>query len=242
MLLSRDGGYSSETSREEMIRELETAIALDPSYADAYMLLGYAQGFNGDRAKGLETAQKALALNPRNPVYQFNLAQMYLSNQKFDQAIALLRGLENSGNPVLAAQASSTLRQAEEMKETMSENSDRQEDSDEVTVELRPSTANAQDKEQPPAAPEPSSQGPRTPPKIGFVRGVLTAVDCSSPPSALLTVVAGTKSWKMKVTDTNHVVMLGADKFSCSWARQKVALNYRVTGDAEGTVVSLELE
>jgi hypothetical protein len=75
-----------------------------------------------------------------------------------------------------------------------------------------------------------------------FVRGTLTGVDCSAPPLAMLTVVSGAKTLKMKVADTNHVILIGADQFSCGWNKKKVALNYRETSDGEENVVSLEIQ
>jgi hypothetical protein len=44
------------------------------------------------------------------------------------------------------------------------------------------------------------------------------------------------------VADTNHLILIGADQFSCAWSKQKVALNYRETSEGEGTVVSLEIQ
>jgi len=46
----------------------------------------------------------------------------------------------------------------------------------------------------------------------------------------------------MKVVDINHVILIGADQFSCAWNKKKVALNYRETGDGEENVVSLEIQ
>jgi len=46
----------------------------------------------------------------------------------------------------------------------------------------------------------------------------------------------------MQVRDSKHVLVLGADEFSCSWKKQKVALNYRATGDTAGSVVSIEVQ
>jgi len=80
----------------------------------------------------------------------------------------------------------------------------------------------------------------KTPPK--FPKGVVTVVDCSSSPAATLTVVSGKKSWKMQVADSAHVLLIGADQFSCSWKQQKVAINYRETGDTVGNVVSIEIQ
>lgn len=57
-----------------------------------------------------------------------------------------------------------------------------------------------------------------------------------------MTVLAGNKTWKMKVADTAHAIVIGADSFSCSRTNQKVALNYRETREGEGSVVSIELQ
>ncbi len=265
MLMSRDGGYSSEESREEMIKELEAAIDLDPSFADAYMLLGFAQAQSGDREKGLETAQKALLINPRDLSYQFNLAQMYLSNQKYDQAAALLHAVENSGNPMLAVQATSALRAMERMKADNARFSSASEDKDETSVGFRdPDSVSSKEAKSGESTsretPQSNDKNKKAPtkekstghitvqvtggqqPKVGFLRGVLATADCSAPPSALLSVTSGDKKWKMKIQDINRVALLGADKFSCSWTNKKVALNYVVTGENQGAVISVELE
>ncbi len=112
LLLSRKGGFSNRENLPEMTKELETAIALDPNFADSYMLLAFAQAYGGDPAKGLETMRKAVSLSPRNESYQFNLAQMYLNNRRFDEAIALLHTLERTQNQQLALQVSATLQRA----------------------------------------------------------------------------------------------------------------------------------
>ena len=78
--------------------------------------------------------------------------------------------------------------------------------------------------------------------QIRFLKGTVMGVDCSSAPAAVMTVVSGAKTWKMKVGDSNHVVVIGADKFSCGWSQQKVAVNYHETGSGEGIVVSVEIE
>jgi hypothetical protein len=75
-----------------------------------------------------------------------------------------------------------------------------------------------------------------------FMKGKLLSVDCSSPPTAFIRVATGVKTWKMRVADTKHAIVIGADNFSCSWSNQAVALNYRVSGDSEGSVVSIELQ
>jgi len=36
--------------------------------------------------------------------------------------------------------------------------------------------------------------------------------------------------------------LIGADTFSCAWANQKIAVNYRATSEDGGEVVSLEVQ
>jgi Tfp pilus assembly protein PilX len=80
----------------------------------------------------------------------------------------------------------------------------------------------------------------QSPPR--FLKGVLQGVDCSSPPAATLTIASGKKSWKMQVSDSSHVVLIGADSFSCSWTQKKVAINYHETSDSTGSVFSIEIQ
>jgi hypothetical protein len=79
------------------------------------------------------------------------------------------------------------------------------------------------------------------PGKARFVRGALDRVDCSPDPSVILTVVSGSQTLKMKIADKSHVVLIGADKFSCSWSKQKVAVNYREGDHGEINIISLEI-
>jgi hypothetical protein len=207
--------------------------------------------------------EKAISLNPRNTTYQFNLAQMYLNNRKFDQALAVLHALGNIQDQQLALRVSESIREAEQLKE-MSQATERPERSrasnsaaDTQTTETprvtlrRParSEQSAPDSPQPEASrpdspqPEPAKPvPPKAPAPVRFLQGTLQAVDCAAPPVAVVTVVSGAKTWKMTIADTNHLVLFGADKFSCSWSKQRVALNYRDEGSAQGSVVSMEIK
>jgi hypothetical protein len=43
------------------------------------------------------------------------------------------------------------------------------------------------------------------------------------------------------VANRAHLILMGADQFSCSWTKQKVAINYRAAeGDTD--VISLEIQ
>ena len=227
LLLSREGS-SDQTNLAEMIRELDTAIALDPGFGDAYMLLAFTQARTGDSASGLISMQKAVSLNPRNANYRFNLAQMYLNNQQPDKAVAILQVLQKSGDQDVAQRAAVSLAQAQEFQASM------QAAHATTAVSGTPVTQKALTADA--VVIQVSAES------VKFLKGTVTNVDCSVAPLATLTVLSGTKTWKMRVADTKHVLLLGADEFSCAWNKQKVALNYRENGEAVGSVVSIEVQ
>ena len=230
LLMARQGGFGSGADIPATTRELEASIGLDPKFADSYALLAFAQSNSGDAVNAVVTMRKALAISPRNENYLFNLANIYLTNRQPDQAIAILQSLRVSDNPELAARAAVTLAQARQFAETIKS---RPQIGDTVVVAERETPAD-----------EPASHrvAPTSSAASKFLKGTLTNADCATPPSVLLTVVSGAKTWKMKVADRNHLVLIGADEFSCSWSKQKVAVNYRETTNGEASVISLEIQ
>ena len=90
--------------------------------------------------------------------------------------------------------------------------------------------------DQPPAPPQPDRR------TILFVKGKIVAVDCSQPPSAVLTVSAGAKMLKLRTDDYKSLMVMGVDEFSCDWKSRSAAVNYRAGGKADGDLVSVELE
>lgn len=255
LLMNLQTGFSDRSRLPEGIKELETAIALDPSFADPYMLLGFAQAASGDPAKGLESMRKAVSMSPRNEGYLFNLAQMYFRNSKFDEGVAVLHGLEGTQNPQLAIRVHESLEHAQEMKEftQRSARSQAGRGEEESPVPQRGTATQLQvrkstEKEEIPSKEELEAEAPKPPSQpvkivpIKYLQGIVKTVDCSAAPSAVLTITAGTRIWKMRVADTNHLILSGAEKFSCSWSKEKVSMNYRETGENEGSLVSLEIQ
>jgi len=238
LLMSREGSFANSPDLPQMTRELEAAIALNPDFADSYMLLAFAQLYAGDPAKGLASAQKAVSLSPRNEGYQFNLGQMYLNNQRVDEALVILRSLQTSGDSELKQRAAQLLAQLQQyqaaVRSSPAMRSTAGKEIDSVTsggsTEGKVLTSSESTQPTPPQVP------------LKFLRGTILSVDCSSPPAAMLTVIAGAKRWKMQVADSKHALVIGAGEFSCSWNQQKVAVNYRETGDAAGSVVSIEVQ
>lgn len=90
--------------------------------------------------------------------------------------------------------------------------------------------------EQPPSPPPPDKRA------IQFVKGKLVAVDCSQPPSAILTVAAGARLLKLRTENYKSLMLIGADDFSCDWKSRPVAVNYRAGGKADGDLVSVEIQ
>jgi tetratricopeptide (TPR) repeat protein len=237
LLMNRVGGVMNGAKADEMKKELETAIALDPKLADAYSLLAYAQAFSGAPEKGLATMQKAIELSPRNESYQINLANIYMTNRRADDAIALLRGLANSESPGIANQATAALAQAEDFKARSKSFQARiVSRSSEGAPAMRNSDSMPADRV------EGKIEVEEAPRPVRFIKGKLAAVDCSAAPQALLSVVSGGRSFKLHINDSKHVVLLGADNFSCDWKNKSVALNYRERQDGDGDVVSLEIQ
>lgn len=241
MLAQREG--FTNTNPEQLNtaqKELETSIKLDPEFADAYSLLAYIYMTQAHTDQAIQTMIKAIHLNPGNESYRFNLAEMCVSAQKLDAATKILESLKDSGNPEMAAQAERELarlqtyreeqRFAERARVTMNNETD-----DGAT---NPATRH----EEPETAPVLSVRPASPAPAAKFLKGKLISVDCSVVPSAVLTVVDGAKTWKLHARDTAHTVVIGADNFSCAWSNQKVGINYRQTGEAEGDVISLEIQ
>ena len=242
MLMTRENGFNDQADLPAIMKELEMAVSLDPSFADAYSLLAFAQTFAGEPEKGLQTIQKAVALSPRDPKYRFDLAEMYLNNKKPDDAIALLRSLERSDNQQHAMQIAQALQQAESMKQKLATGvriiMPNEKDVQRVTTE-QPIIPAGQGEIAAKAEVVPVAANQRAP---KFLKGELVSVDCSAPPTAVMIVRSGSKTWKMKVADSMHVIVIGAENFSCGWTDQKVALNYHETGEGEGSVMTVEIQ
>jgi hypothetical protein len=215
---------------------LGTSISLDPNFGDSYALLAFAQSSSGNSEKALASMLKAIAIDPRNENYRFNLANIYLANRQPDQALAVLESLQNSGNPELASRvgaALANLRQFQQMTEPG------------ACGMLLVRREGAEDTTNPSHVSGETPSGPvKTAAKWGtpiFLRGTLSSVDCSTEPIAVLTLVSGTKTLKLKVSNRTRLILIGADRFSCSWARQKIAVNYR-EAEGETDVMSLEIQ
>jgi tetratricopeptide (TPR) repeat protein len=237
VLLNRHSDIAGADRMAEMKKECEVAVALDPDLADAYALLGLAQLSLGEQEKGLQAMKKAVELSPRNESYQFNLANFYMMVRKKDEAAEIFKELARSNNPEIAARASSELERTESYQleaETASQPdslSTRAQDAESVRVSERAPEVSG------PAPVVVLASGP-----VHFMKGKVTEVDCSSSPKAVLSILTGGKTRKMYIENSEHVIVIGADHFSCDWKNVRVAVNFRDRSDGEGDVFSVELQ
>jgi hypothetical protein len=224
-----------------MMQDLKAVLEWYPEFADAYDLLALARNEGGGPIAATESERAAIGLSPRNEFYVYHLAQIYIAGKKWDAAQALLERLKASGNPQLAAQARQQLEQATE----------------EHKYGIPLNAANTQPKFAPQKSPfdvldedaakraaeEKAAQGPGPADKrpARFFQGRLVAVDCSQPPTAILTVAAEGVVLKLRAVDYKSLLLIGADQFSCNWKDRKVSVNYKPGGLADGDLVSLEV-
>jgi tetratricopeptide (TPR) repeat protein len=235
MVLNQSGALDGEKSAE-IKKELESAVSLDPNLADAYSLLGYTQAVSGEPEKGIASMKKALELSPRNEPYLFNLANVYMANRRIDDAIAVLKNLAGSGDREMAMRANQTLEQALSYKKQVEDF--QAHFAGDADVRVGAGQSESQQSLGEPAQEAESVAGGA----MRFIKGKLVAVDCSGAPQAVLIIRWAAKSMKFHIHDSAHLVLIGADDFSCNWTNKNVAINYRERTDGEGDVVSLEVQ
>lgn len=84
--------YLWQKQHDRAIAEAERTIALDPNFANGYILLGDIWTFAGQPEKAVEVIEKAMRLNPRSPgVYFNNLGAAYLMARRYDETIEALK-------------------------------------------------------------------------------------------------------------------------------------------------------
>lgn len=216
-----------------MKKELQAAIALNPEYADAYNLLSLTQASEGDYGAAISSENRAFQLSHKE-IYALNLAYFYARQQKWEDSEALLRQLTTSADQSIAAAARNNLEQLESYRKYMAARSSGApagtvpEERFRITRDRAPQQTA-------------TSPPPPVPPVVDFAKGKIVAVDCPDATNAIVTVIVGKKTWKMRTADRNKLVLINAGAFSCSWHDQPVAMNYTKTAEGEGKLMTLEL-
>jgi predicted Zn-dependent protease len=103
-------GYPAETAAE-MRASLRKAISLRPDFPESYYLLAWVHLVTGEGvAEGVQLIRQAVALAPGNQHYALVLAQLYLRQEKFEEARRTAELLAREGtDPGLRATAQSVV-------------------------------------------------------------------------------------------------------------------------------------
>jgi tetratricopeptide (TPR) repeat protein len=238
----REGTGGSFRGLANMIQDLRAVLDWDPDFAEAYNLLAMARLEGGGIRSALEAIKTATQLSPRNQTYLLNMARVNMAAKQWDDAAALLNGLKNSQNPQIAQAAKKNLEDLPTLRKYgLLPEAEAKSPTAASTGHHKQENANAQEEsgEHEPSAPS----GPHIDKRpVQFMKGKLASVDCSQTPAAVLTVIAGKKTFKLRSEDYKSITLIGADDFSCDWRNRAVAVNYKPGGKVDGDVVSLEIQ
>lgn len=223
-----------------MMLDLKSVLEWYPEMAGAYDLLAVARNTGGGPAAALESERAAISLSPRNELYLFHLAEIYVASKKWEAANALLDRLKSSDNSKIAAQARDLLEQAGTERRygiPVAANGNAQpkfapQKSPFDVLEADAAKREADEKQPNTTADQHSTK---------FVKGRLMLVDCSKAPAAVLTVSSEGGTLKLRAADYRSLLLIGADSFSCDWRDRPVTANYKPNGSLQGDLVSLEV-
>ncbi len=130
-LLSREGrdefGYVNAFSAEKTAKMsdlLKRAIEINPGFAESYEMLAFVSLVSNEALDdGIAAMQKALKLQPGNQRYALRIAELYLRQEKFDQAAAIIEKIAKTADePQVKSQADSLIEQLRQRKEIFARN------------------------------------------------------------------------------------------------------------------------
>ena len=224
-----------------MILDLKGVLEWNPDLSDAYDLLALARNSGGSSTAAMQAERAAMSLSPRNEMYVYHLAEIYVASKKWEAAGALLDRLKASNDPEISKLARDLLTQAgSERKYGIAVNSTGG-PQPKYEAQKTPFDVLEEDAAKREAAENAPSSGKSGDPRsTKFVRGRLVSVDCSKSPSAILTVRSDQGTLKLRAADYKSLLLIGADIFSCEWRDVPVNANYK-PDSAGGDLVSLEI-
>jgi Flp pilus assembly protein TadD len=218
-----------------LMQDLQIVLDWDPDFAEAYNMLAMGRLEGGGTHSATAAMQAAIQLNPRSETYLLNMAMIDLAGKKWDEATGLLERLKISENPQIAHAAQKDLHDLPTLKKygllPQAETPSSQGDS---------SSPGAEDSDKPSQQPVAEVQADRRP--VQFLKGKLISVDCAQSPVAVVTILAGGKTLKLRTENYKSLTLVGADEFSCGWRNRAVALNYKAGGKMNGDLVSVEVQ
>lgn len=232
------------------IVSLHQVLDMYPEFAQAYFMLTKAELEGGGTRAATDAIRAAIKLSPRSPMYQLELAQVYIAGNHWEAAKALLEQLAGSADSQVASAAQSELHDLPYLQkygvrpQAVAEPMAKPAAPSSTSASQKPASAPAaqsasdngdDDSEEAPAEPQFDRR------KTEYLKGKLVAVDCSQAPVAVLTIASGGKKLTMRAEDYKSLVLIGADTFSCDWKDRTVSVNYKPGGKTDGDLISLEI-
>src|SRR5579864_543247 len=216
-------------SLANMMQDLRAVLDWYPEFADAYDFMGVARMEGGGATAAMQAERAAMRLSPRNELYMYHQAQIYIAAKQWPAAQALLDRLKASSNPQIAAQSREKLEQiGTERKYGIPVAS--QQAAPKPAPQKSPFDVLEQDAAQRAAASQTAGtqqeDGAASQRPAKFAKGRLLSVDCSHDPVAILSVDTASGVLKLRAPDYKLLVVIGADEFSCTWQSRTVTVNY----------------
>jgi thioredoxin-like negative regulator of GroEL len=232
-------------------------------FADAYQLLVQARLLRNDSpAEVIPVVERLRQLKPQDPYFAVLLANLYIQEQRWDDAEGLLRtALQRFSDPYQHQQAERMLEWLEQRRERAQLYSAYQEEEAENRETLESDTREraaprnlrggplrrGAEPVEPPAAPPPAA-----PPKIAYLVGTLVNVACADDTAALTVVTEPLKgkegqTFHLWVRSRARVLLLDptdtGQTLDCGPSGKRVGINYRVQPrepNIAGIVVTIE--
>ena len=223
------------------MQDLQAVVEWYPEFADAYNLLAIAHMRGGGPIAAMQAERAAIRLSPRNQQYAYHLAEIYVSDKKWEAARALLEHLKTSSNAQVATAARTQLEQlATEQKYGVSA-ATAAASAERLSKQSSPFDVLEQDAAKRAAAEQTAQISSADTRPAKFLQGRLVDVDCSQTPAAVLTVAAGGTVLKLRTANYKSLLLIGTDAFSCAWSNRSISVNYKSGGLSDGDLVSLEV-
>jgi tetratricopeptide (TPR) repeat protein len=225
-----------------MMLDLRAVLEWYPEMAAAYDLLALARNEGGSTPAAMQAERAAINLSPRNELYTYHLAQIYLASKKWEAAQILLDRLKASGNPQIVALTKDLIERAGAERKYGIPLTAGTVPQPRLAPQKSPFDVLEEDAAKRAAAEKAAqSGGPADTRPTKFLKGRLVDVDCSQSPAAILTVAVGGAELKLRAANYKSLLLIGADDFSCEWHDRQVSVNYKPGGSTNGEVVSLEV-
>lgn len=230
--------HSDIAGLPNMMLDLRAVLEWYPEFANAYDLLAVARNEGGSSATAMQSERAAMTLSPRNDMYGYHLAQIYIAGKRWEAAKDRLERLKSSSDPQVAKLAADRL---DEMASQRKYGMATADSHAEFAPQKSPFDVLDEDAAKRSATEKQQQAGTADKRPTKFLKGHLVAVDCSESPAAVLTVTSEGILLKLRAVDYKALLLIGADDFSCDWRNRQVTVNYKPGGLSDGDIVSLEM-